>query len=336
MGIKSEIIGSQLDRLVHPSDHSSGSDYELGLKILRDPQGIEAVANLFDLHISEGALEKTIEHLKGGKNRDVEVVANHGFHGDLLSIARPLGYIAEEVQEALPDFKWYMVVAKSLINGQQGEEKKSFYVATLPFFEKHHILPLYIKRKEDDEKYGAVETTEEEEEEERQAAVKLALAYRNGYGTILFPEGTTKGGKLKRDINDEIVVPHRINGLQTPSEELGRYFAFKILKSNPLILPVGLINSNKILDPDTAKITKGAKNATIQNIFAPSLQRKIATANIGDPFVINELPPEILNYLQNASRNHEYHVIKDYIMIQIAAQLPEFAWGSYREIMESI
>ncbi|KKR17162.1 MAG: hypothetical protein UT87_C0021G0003 [Candidatus Levybacteria bacterium GW2011_GWC1_40_19] len=176
------------------------------------------------------------------------VVSNHASHADAAVVARLTSLLRKIANRTLPNdgqVKGFNVpLAKSLLTGHQGAYLRQAYLGTEPVIEDHGFFAVPIARPQDQDpdRYGMPGN-------EREYLANTRRRMQNGFiGTVLFPEGTTEGGKSK-------VAGKVVGMIKFQPESIPRHIRLtqKHTKKKVMIIPVGITGGRDAINPDTKK-----------------------------------------------------------------------------------
>ncbi|HLL60196.1 MAG TPA: hypothetical protein VK338_00615 [Candidatus Nitrosocosmicus sp.] len=336
--LKKSVISYQAQKFFHASSLTDADKLNFAVEILEDPDGIEAVAELFGIRYVSPDLPDRLAQL-AGLGHAVDLVSNHTCHGDGIGLARVCNVITNKARKLHYDHPdmylefdgFYLPVAQSLVNGHQDDgdplqKKRRLYEASLPYLNRNHIITVGIPRDR-----SKNETDDWNKELTREFKDHSLV---NARGVLIFAEGTTEGGRYQTSENGVIIEPPRLNGLQKPPA-LGQFLSAKILNGSSVFVPIAIDGSYRIFDPNGYKITKEAVRITARNLFFSQFPQSLATVTVGNPIVFSELDKETQNMLVNACKNKDYDTVTEFYMLKIAELLPEYAWGYYADAMKA-
>ncbi len=235
------------------------------------------------------------------------IYSNHQSHTDgvILSI------LIEEIRKHLaPDRLngFLCPVAASMASGDQNDRVQGGTFIFQPIFNRIGFIHVPIIREDDRRKYGM-------EGSNREAIERLIYAPRDNYGLVVFPEGTVQGGRAGKD--------GRINGMQQVEGGgiLLRCISFwRDQGKKSVLLPVGIVNSYQIFNPDRYDLPK----ALMEMIGGESKVSQLVNVVVGEPITSDEINQNLGKMLDPKKQEHI-----DYLMKKIALLLPVEARGYY-------
>jgi len=180
------------------------------------------------------------------------VVANHASHADGAAISKLTRFLTKRARlDIHPDENEFngfnMPMAMSLLSGQQGWKLRRFLKYGQPALEENGVFPLPLVREKDAEKYGL-------KLDPRQYLKNLRSRIERGYsGIVLFPEGTTEGGKSESFGN----LTGGLKGMQ-PFEDGSVSAHIRQLEKHSgkkaMIIPVGISGGAQVINSDIKSV----------------------------------------------------------------------------------
>lgn len=251
------------------------------------------------------------------------IVSNHTHHANIAG----MNGVVRRLRVKPNDF--YLVVAWSLMSGDQEKDRQDkklqeFAIGMQPVIAKNgitHVVP--VMRPKDKKEY--YKGREEELARDTRLSVEnirgLLDTVSQDAGAIIFPEGTIEGGR--KDENG------RRKGLQRV-EEGNTLVPQLIIRANRqgrevVVLPVGMVNANNIVEADSPHATKKAKLALgVQKTLGKvGIKPTVAKVIIGEPFTTSDITNKGISL-------HDKALVTSEIMLRIAALLPFSARGYLR------
>ena len=174
------------------------------------------------------------------------IVANHASHADGMAVSKVTRHLTRIAQASSPDgnFKGFsMPLAKSLLTGHQGWFLRMMYHLAEKPMKRNGLFALPLVREKDIDMYKMEDNT-------REYLASFRRRVEGNYGGImLFPEGTTEGGKKDEEGN--------FKGMQ-PFEEKSISAHMKLLKKHSgrrvVIIPAGITGGSEIINSETKGI----------------------------------------------------------------------------------
>lgn len=244
------------------------------------------------------------------------IYSNHNQHGNVVAFMR----IAREMS-ARPE-KFYLPVASSLVTGRQNPDMNKSAKEIEPYLQKAGMFFVPLARPEDVSKYrqdGAPrEVVKSLLEQTRQNKDFLLQTVNDpNSGLMMFPEATTKGGDRNESgkRNGMVEVKYSLfPEIIKHANEAGR---------NVVFLPVGMVDTNRILEPRTSKANPRAVFEIAKHKVAGKMgarPSKLSKVVIGDIFRNSDIPVD----------DGDYKYLNGYFMKKVADLLPEEARGFYK------
>lgn len=190
------------------------------------------------------ALKEAIAEMQDPK---IFLAVRHHSHPDGFIIGRLTLDLKAMVNEVLPPEKqtagFFMPLAQSLEEGQQDRPVMQVYQEIKPALRKFGLVPAPIVRTKDVEKYK-MQTDEDEE-------LRMRELINEGYnGVMLFPEGTTEGGRT--DSSGKVIgmVPFERNAIKRTYLFLKRNTGSEVI-----FIPAATFGGREMLNPDSKQVS---------------------------------------------------------------------------------
>lgn len=234
------------------------------------------------------------------------IYLNHQSHIDV----GPMMEATDRLNRLLEKPLYYNFPVAASTKEQQGEKIGNYYAAFAPWIGKHNINIIEVVRSKDRKEYS-MEKTEEAYDE-------LDKTVFTDKGLVIFPEGTTTGGKINEKLgtrNGIVKIPNRRlpNMTRASINEAGREVAF---------LPVGVDGGYNIFDTRRNRIPlKAFVNIALNEV--PFVKKHLATAVVGSPFTSTDM----LNLGVDIEDDTE---VNTFLMKKVARLIPEEARGYYK------
>lgn len=189
-------------------------------------------------------LEEAITEMKDPK---IFLAVRHQSHPDGFIIGRLTLDLKAMINDVLPPEKqtagFFMPLAQSLEEGQQDRPVMQVYQEIKPALRKFGLVPAPIVRAKDVDKYK-MQTDEDEE-------LRMRELISEGYnGVMLFPEGTTEGGRTDDSGNVIGMVPFERNAIKRTYLFLKRNTGSEVI-----FIPAATFGGREMLDPDTKQVS---------------------------------------------------------------------------------
>lgn len=243
------------------------------------------------------------------------ILMNHQSHADGIPASLVTDRLTKLARKADPEHPlqgFQLIVASSMVKGNQGGFLQAITKYLEPNFAKknQHLIP--YTRQSDVEKYG-VPTNHIE------VAIQLTTSMKEHYGFGFFPEAHLTGGRHKKDGSGEI------NGMQPfDTTEFKLPAILKIARrqgKKVMFIPVGIHGGYRILSPNTKLPNMDAFLGLFQN--PPPI---LVQVRVGMP-----ITQEALQQLTDETGESPNILLAK----AIAKLLPEQAQGVYRETPET-
>lgn len=249
------------------------------------------------------------------------IVARHESHPDGLIIARLTLDLSAKTSAIDPNFKgFFMPLAQSLEEGQQDMPLMRIYQEIKPTLKKFGLVPAPIVREKDKKEYE-MQTDKDEQERMRKL---LSEGFK---GAMLFPEGTTTGGKTfheEEEPNGEIVIVDNVDGqvngmvpFELNSIKKTYLFIKRNLGTEVVFIPAATFGGRGIMNPDNKFISP----LPFLQLLSP--EPRIGKICVGTP--IRSDSPEVSELLKSRNRDD----INTFLALKIAALIPERQRGAY-------
>lgn len=249
---------------------------------------------------------------KGKRKYGIFVVSRHHSHPDGFIIARLSLDLKAIANSVLPENEQiaglFMPLAQSLEEGQQDRPIMQVYQEIKPTLRKSGLVPAPIVRAKDVNQYQ-MQTDDDED-------ARMRSIINKGYnGVILFPAGTTQGGRTDS--------AGRVIGM-VPFEENAIKKTYLFLKRNAgtesLFIPAATFGGREILNPDNKWVSP---TQLLTALISP--YPHIASIRVGMPIRSDE--GEIAELLRGRDRN----ALNNFFGGQVAALIPEHERGVYAQ-----
>jgi len=246
------------------------------------------------------------------------IVSNHDHHAN---VAGMMGIVRRLT--ARPN-KFNFPVAFSMFNGDQGQEIQKNANGMKPILEKSGMPFIPVLRPKDiKEYYGEGKKSDAQKEidikESNRNLFKMLKEIKDDTGVILFPEGTIQGGR-KDDSGNKF-------GMQKVDNDLLATVIEMAIKNRrvPVILPVGMVNTDRIVEPGETSPTLRAKLAFGTQIAVGriGIHPTVAGVRIG-----NLITQE--DFQKNGIDFGDKENVTSFVMRRIAELVPEEARGAYK------
>lgn len=176
------------------------------------------------------------------------IVSNHASHADGAAVSKLTRHLTNLfLMYGDAHFRGYnMPLAISLLTGHQGWFlRMGYHYAEAPM-ENNHLFALPLVREKDHEKYGMKLGMREKGE----YLVSLRKRVEEGYlGIVLFPEGTTEGGKTEGDGSFKGMQPFEEGSIAGHVGRLKKYSGRKIM-----IIPIAITGGHQVINSNTKGI----------------------------------------------------------------------------------
>lgn len=280
-------------------------------------KGIVGTSMEFPEGFSEEFYQAISERNEKGKRKyAIFIVSRHQSHPDGFIIARLTLDLKAKANKVLPPEDhtkgFIMPLAQSLEEGQQDRSIMRVYHEIKPTIKTFGLVPAPIVREKDRQVYGMEKDTESD------SRMRALLA--EGYnGVMLFPEGTTTGGKTNERGEVIGMVPFETNSIKRTY-----LFLKRNLDSESLIIPAATFGGREILNPDN----KWVSPVRLLTAFA-SPYPTIARIKVGMP--IRSDVGEVAELLRGKDRDG----LNDYLGHKVSELLPEAERGVYASVSQS-
>lgn len=297
---------SMSERMTHPITQKFLNTFidpvaEQLIQTIVSEEKLPIYKSLFQINLEPEFQNKMQEHLAEGKK--MIFLANHRSHVDGLAAM----YATEVLTEELNLAGVLLLVAGSIRAGFQGNIVKKLADASDRLLADHFLYTVPVIRPVD-RKMGM--------EGDNSTAFDLLNNAPPELPILIFPEGNLKGGTSKR------IFSSQRKGLMVPEIETQKLLKILTMNGDTMIIPMGIVNTEKIFSPDL-------KVVTLQALMEFYLRQKpdhrrghMASVTIGEPYKISELKNEGLN-TDNAA------LLSDYMMRSLSQLLPEKDRGAY-------
>lgn len=176
------------------------------------------------------------------------LVSNHASHADAAVAAKLISLLRKIANRTLPDDEQMMgfnvPLAKSLLTGHQGGYLRQAYLGSEPVIEANgfYAVPIARSQDQDPERYAMPGN-------EREYLANTRRRMLAGFtGTVLFPEGTTEGGKIREDGKLVGMIPLQRNSISTHISLTHRYAHKKVV-----IITAGITGGIEAINPNTKR-----------------------------------------------------------------------------------
>ncbi len=266
---------------------------------------ISIITDATQIIYPDGFHEKFAEAIRAGC---IPVgVANHTSHYDFYEatkVAQDWMEIAKEHQLARPK-GIYLPGTSSMFTGHQGPLLKEVQTYIKDKAKQSNIDLVMITRRKDEKKYGLKPNAD---------AMKAAInqAPTNGYGFLLLPEGTVKGGAHTGPFS-----PDR-HGLQKPEDSSLDFISIMLRRKGlePVFVSVGIVGSYDVYTAGKIRLPTMRAIQAVRGKADP----RIVKIQMGMPQRWSEIPT-------NGQRGTP---IEDFMMRDLASWLPKRLRGYYQ------
>ncbi len=277
---------------------------------------LEAVDRLINFNDPHGSLDKLSGLIDQGAY--VIIASNHNHHVNVQGL-----YGVVKRLKNSPVGGWDLIVADSLVEGDQGESLRDFTLGMIPYLAQQNIsLRPVLREKDTQSYYGEGKKTDEELSKAKSRSAQTArllteAAYSGERGLLVFPSGTIDEARKRPD-------GRRIAMKKVKSPLIGGLLRRAVSEDkNIAVLVLGMAQTYNIVEPDT-KIPTPRALATMGTLkvseflgmdFQPPT---LADVNIGKILELSEFESAGIDF---ANRRSDQKIL-DIIMQAIANLIP--------------
>lgn len=282
---------------------------------------VRDAGSLIEIKDPEGRLKQFGEHMLKEKAAGL-VVANHDQHVNIMAFIKALGVVNEATDNKLSH---HLIVASSLLNGDQGVGFQRFALSLIPSLEKQNMKMIGIMRDKDRKEYygfgkKSMEELNKDDKLSKRNIYSIAQGFRRGKIVWFFPAGTTIEGVI------EDPETQRVHGLdKIDNGSLAMFMAIaKKYEKDLRVLPLTLNGHNNIVPAREEHATFRAKYAILRNGAVGRF--------IGDKQLAEVIPGEMfgLEDLQSESvAVEDVDGVNNFTMKRIAKRMPKQRQGVF-------
>lgn len=237
------------------------------------------------------------------------IIARHQSHPDGFIIARLTMDLAAKAEQLEPSFRGFLMpLAQSLEEGQQDRPMMRVYHEIKPVMKKFGLVPAPIVRKKDmSEEYYSMKKDHDEES-------RMRNLLKEGYqGVVLFPEGTTSGGKTDSSGNIIGMVDFEPNSIKKTY-----LFLKRNLKREVLIIPAATFGGRRILNPDNKWVSPWP---LLEALVSP--MPYVGRIAVGDPLRSDD------EFMKQLLKDKDQTGLNEFLGGEVATLIPEEERGVY-------
>ena len=240
------------------------------------------------------------------------LVTNHTSHADAAVSTKLINLLIIEGNKVLADEEkmslFSVPLAASLEMGQQGPLLRQIYLGAKPIIERYGFLPNLIVRPKDNRtpEEGGYNMKSNNSQYRKRYKQRLH-GTRNG--TLLYPEGTTEGGKIGANGLPKGMIP--FEDISIPFHLL---MSEKYTGRKPIVITAGITGSHNVIDANT-------KSAAWTRLLSSYLDPNQFILKVGE--IIKTDAPEFQALGDNGKLN-------EFIGKKVASLLPPEMRGVYK------
>ncbi len=273
-------------------------------RFLLQEKSLPVFKSMVDVDFPQSHQKKLALYLDEGYK--IFSLSNHRSHADGLITS----FVTEPLSEQFNLNGYLLIVAASLRTGHQGKVMKKFFLS-LEECLSHHSLRTVDMIRAADKDLGVQGSNFEH-------LKQVLAAPAENIGVHMFPEGRLHGGRKKVDTNSNRFT----NGMIAPDKETQKLVQKISTADNMVILPMGILGTEKIFSPSGLFITKFFMQEFIKRQNPNHQLQPFTRVTIGEPFAVDELESQGVNV------NNPQELTEHY-MGQIARLLPPEIQGQY-------
>lgn len=284
---------------------------------------LEAVDKLMNFNDPHESLDKLSGLIDQGAY--VIIASDHNHHVNIQGLYGVVNRLRSK-----PMYGWDLIVADSLVEGDQGESLRDFTLGMVPYLAQQDIVLRPVLREKDIYTYyGEGKKSEEELSKAKSRSAETArlltdAAYTGQRGLLIFPSGTIEEARRRPD--------GRRNAMgRVKSPLMGGLLRRAAGKGvNIAVLPLGMSETYKIIEPDT-RIPSPRALAAMGMLKAAEFMGKdfhpstLADVNIGKVLDIDDFEAAGIDFV---SKGNDQKIV-DVIMQAIANLVPFSDRGDY-------